>query len=303
MAGHLAHLLSLAFLQGRVPQSWNTSLVTPVFKKGDKNDKGNYRPISVGDCYAKLYAAVLNARVMRWLEEKQLRAPCQAGFRPGLSTEHQIFALNNFIEDCRRRKKPLFACFVDFTKAYDSVPRHLLWQVMGAIGVPAQFVRAVQSMYHDVSCMVNIGGALGPQFSSHVGVKQGCPLSPTLFGIFIDRFYFMAIHRSGGQVGMQLGSGLRVPLSFYADDGLMLSDDDAGMHSLCSTLDTFRERSGMRPNLSPGKTEMMIFSVSDAIRASLKAAHQFYISGSLVRYVQQYKYLGCQFHEKFRVQG
>ena len=298
MASNLAELLNAVFCQGIVPESWNAVLVIPVFKRGDRLDTRNYRPISVGEVYAKLYATILNARLVDWLESNNLRAPCQAGFRPHLSTEHQIFALQHLIDECRRKKLPLFACFLDFSKAYDTVPRDLLWHVMRSIGVPEQFVAAVQSMYLDIRCMVAVSGVVGPAFSSHVGVKQGCPLSPTLFGIFIDRFYFMTMARTSGQVGPCLASGDRVPQLFYADDGLLMANDDQGVHALTACLDVFCARSGMRPNLDPGKTEMIIFSVPPARRALLQGRHKFYIMGGLVRFVQQYKYLGCWFHER-----
>ena len=178
------------------------------------------------------------------------------------------------------------------------VPRHLLWHVMRSIGVPDQFVAAVQSMYLDIQCMVTISGVVGPAFSSHVGVKQGCPLSPTLFGIFIDRFYFMTVAKTNGQVGPSLTSGGRVPQLFYADDGLLLAVNVQGVHVLTECTDVFCARSGMRPNLGPGKTEIVIFGIPPARRAVIQQRHSFHIMGELVRYVPRYKYLGCWFHEK-----
>ena len=299
VAEHSTRLLNLVFEAGEVPSDWNEVLVSPVFKRGDRTDMANYRPISVGDSLEKLYATVLNARLVGWLEANGLRASCQAGFRPQLGTEHQLFALRHCVEECRRRHQPLYACFLDFAKAYDSVPRHLLWHIMQSIGVSARYLCAVQSMYKDVSCRVNISGALGPCFESCKGVKQGCPLSPTLFGIFIDRFYFMLMHQTQGQVGPALRSGRHVPALFYADDGLMLSTDADGMHKCCACLDAFCRRSDMRLNLKPGKTEMMVFAVSGPRRAALQQQHCFSLGGEVVRYVTQYRYLGCQVHERW----
>ena len=299
VAAHLTRLLNIVFESGEVPSDWNEVLVSPVFKRGDRADMTNYRPISVGDSLEKLYATVLNARLVGWLEANGLRAAGQAGFRPHLGTEHQLFALRHCVEECRRQHKPLYACFLDFAKAYDSVPRHLLWHIMRNIGVPQRFLSAVQSMYHDVHCRVKIGGALGPCFASGKGVKQGCPLSPTLFGILIDRFYFMLMHQTQGSVGPALRSGRRVPSLFYADDGLMFSTDAEGMHKCCACLDAFCRRSDMQLNLKPGKTEMMIFAVSNSRRSALQQQHSFTLGGEAVRYVAQYRYLGCQVHERW----
>ena len=121
---------------------------------------------------------------MPWLERHGLRAPTQAGFRPSLGTSHQLFALRHFIDLAARLSQPLYVCFVDLYKAYDTVRRPLLWDIMGSIGVPLSFVNAVRSMYVGVVCQVKVEGCAGPEFPSCIGVKQGCPLSPTLWHLY-----------------------------------------------------------------------------------------------------------------------
>ena len=111
----------------------------------------------------------------------------------------------------QRKHLTLYACFIDFSKAYDSVPRHLLWYVMRSIGVREHFVKAVYSMYISVKCQVSVPGALGPCFESCKRVKQDCPLSSMLFGIFIDWFYFMLMYCTQGRMGPASRSGKRVP--------------------------------------------------------------------------------------------
>ena len=144
VAAHLTHLLNLVFESGEVLADWSTVLVSPIFKKGDIGNTANYRPISVSDCFEKLYAAVLNARLVTWLEAHDLRAACQSGFRPQLSTEHQLFTLQHLVEDCRRKGLPLYACFLDIAQAYYSVLRPLLWQILQEIGAHLRFLGAVQ---------------------------------------------------------------------------------------------------------------------------------------------------------------
>ena len=291
----LAEILNGAFDRGEVPQSWNTVLVSPIFKRGDRTDTANYRPISVGDTYSKLYATVLNARLMAWLEEHGLRAPGQSGFRPHLGTSHQIFALQHFVQDSKRLRRPLYVCFVDFSKAYDRVPRHLLWQVMSSIGVPTKFVQAIQSMYNDLQCMVRVGGLVGPAFPSVIGVKQGCPLSPTLFGIFIDRLYFHLRHNAPGS-GYVLGDGSLIPLLQYADDFLLVTHSPWDMKRMLRVVDDFMQVSGMLANVGPGKTEMIIFGLPCSQRHA-EHNQRFCIGGHEIAIVSEYKYLGVVFHE------
>ena len=299
VAAMLAGMLDACFQCGKVPSAWNRMLVSPVFKRGDRGDHANYRPIAVSDALAKLYALVLNNRLLPWLERHGLRAPTQAGFRPGLGTAHPLFGLRHFIDVSARTKQPLYVCFVDLVKAYDTVHRGLLWHIMLNIGVPEQFVAAVRSMYRGVVCQVRVEGCLGPEFQSSIGVKQGCPLSPTLFGIFIDRLCFMMASRAG-DVGPVLGSGRRVPSMLYADDLALVAIGRSAarhMHALLKVVDDFNAASGMQTNTAVGKTEMMLFGVSAAQRSSLQA-EEFRVGGELIRFVMQYKYLGIIHHER-----
>ena len=96
-----------AFSSGTVPQSWKTSLVTPIFKRGDATDTANYRPIAVGEPLSRLYASILVQRLVQYTEQRGLRSPTQAGYRPGHSTFHQTFVLQHVVDKHRRRKSPL----------------------------------------------------------------------------------------------------------------------------------------------------------------------------------------------------
>ena len=80
---------------------------------------------------------------------------------------------------------------------------------------------ALQSMYADLVCQVRVGGCVGAAFESLIGVKQVCPLSPTLFGTFIDGLYFMTESKAA-DAGPQLSSGRRVPSMLYADNFVSL---------------------------------------------------------------------------------
>lgn len=92
VAQHLADSLNACFMGGEVPAIWNVVLVSPVFKRGDRANTSNYRPISVGGYFSKLYAIVLDRRLVAWLEVKGLRAVCQTSH-----AEHAIFALRHLI--------------------------------------------------------------------------------------------------------------------------------------------------------------------------------------------------------------
>ena len=82
---------------------------------------------------------------------------------------------------------------------------------------------AIQSLYASATLSMKVGGTAGHPGTQRMGVRQGCPLSPTLFGVFSDGLY-QHLCNSAPAVGLLLGSGRRVPLLCYADDVVLLSD-------------------------------------------------------------------------------
>ena len=96
----LAPLLT-CFRAGALPPCISSALVTPIHKKGCTLDAANSRPIAVGEPLYRLYTIILNKRLVGWSEEHQLRSPVQAGFRPGQSPIHHLFALRHFIDTAR----------------------------------------------------------------------------------------------------------------------------------------------------------------------------------------------------------
>ena len=103
-------------------------------------------------------------------EAAGLRAPSQAGFRPGVSTVHQAFALQHLVDRAARLRQPLLCCFLDLKGAYDRVPRALLWQALARLGVPATLLAAIQSLYTHAEYAISAGGRRGAGVPSVCGV-------------------------------------------------------------------------------------------------------------------------------------
>ena len=80
---------------------------------------------------------------------------------------------------------PLYMIFVDFTKAFDTVNRTTMWQVLRKLGCPDQFTTLISSLHTGMKASVNLKGELSEPFEITNGVKQGCVLAPTLFSIYL----------------------------------------------------------------------------------------------------------------------
>ncbi|KAG7674691.1 hypothetical protein KSW81_000332 [Nannochloris sp. 'desiccata'] len=184
----IVELLNASVAIGKLPKVWALSAITPIAKPGsDHRTCDGYRGIAVGTLAAKLYGSMLDHRIDGWAEASGIRAKGQFGFRKGKGTASASFIVRTLFDQVRTQKGGrLYTCFVDFKKAYDSVPRHLLWAKLERRGVTGWVLDAIKAMYADVPMCVKSSTGLGKVFQSNLGVKQGCPLSPLLFGLYLD---------------------------------------------------------------------------------------------------------------------
>ena len=110
---------------------WNISCTTFIHKNGDINNCDNYRCLGLTSCFGKLFTSLLQNRlhVHRFLEDEKLYRRFQAGFRPDYRTTDHIFTITTILNKyLYKNKKQVFACFVDFSKAFDSLSHEALFQ-------------------------------------------------------------------------------------------------------------------------------------------------------------------------------
>jgi len=110
----------------------------------------------------------------------------QAGFRPKRGTRDHIFNLRNILEKCREYNKDLYACFIDYSKAFDCVVHKTMWKIMIEMGFSKHLVRLIESLYIDQEAAVRVDGETSEWFEVGKGVRQGCILSPYLFNIYAE---------------------------------------------------------------------------------------------------------------------
>ena len=124
-----------------------------------------------------------------------------------------------------------------FQKAYDTAQHGWLW-ALEAIGVGPKMLAAIKSLYASGTLSMKVGGVAKPSLVQQNGVRQDCPLSPTLFGILFDGLHGH-LDRSLPHAGLQLGSGRWVSALVYADDVVLLSWTAAGLQGLLDSMHAF----------------------------------------------------------------
>jgi hypothetical protein len=290
LEGVLTQLFNMV-LFGAYPEAWRTSALSPVPKnRADTASLDGFRGIAVGEVLPKIYALILNARLDAWAEARPgTRARGQAGFRSGRGTPDNALVLRHLIDSAAGRQAPLYVAFIDFEKAYDKVCRGLMWRVLEGMGVHGAMLGTLRDMYASVRLQVRAGGELGEPFASHVGVKQGCPLSPLLFGLFMDRLEPWLEAQCPTEGAALAGQLVRALL--YADDVALVATSPGGLQSLLNALDRFCQDNGMVVNRK--KSQVVVFG--SRFPGGARAPRSWCCGALELERVPGYLYLGLWF--------
>jgi hypothetical protein len=277
---------------GSLPESWLIGTIKPIYKgKGTPLLPENYRPITILSCLGKLFTAIINERISKFLKVNHLLKENQAGFRAGYSTSDHIFALKFLIDKLRFQKKKLFVAYIDFSSAFDKIWRAGLWQKIFETGIDGKIFNIIRNMYADIKSCVSLNNSFSPFFKSVCGVRQGENLSPILFALYMnDLDTYLRQNNRGLDVSMQCDDFsifLKLFVLLYADDTIIVSEDPTSFQQL---LNDFSEYCKIwKLDINMNKTKVMIFGTNKP------SNYHFSLGGKELEIVKQYKYLGVTF--------
>ena len=281
-------------LDNRVyPKTWNISHISPLFKAGDPSEASNYRGICVGNAIGKLFNKCINKRIVDFLNNKKIIPDNSMGFRKKIQTENAMLTLNTISSKYRSMKKKVYTVFVDFSKFYDTINHDLLFQKLRDIGLFGKLFDVLRHMYASLEYTVKLPFAhkfvLTESFSANIGLKQGCPLSPTLANIFLHD-----IHKEFLLNDIELGA-IKINSIAWADDLVIFSLSREGLQKQLKNLEKFCRLWRLIVNID--KTKCLIFSsTSEAYHTE----DNFIYNEEVLAFVPSYKYLGVEFQQNGR---
>ena len=122
----------------------------------------------------------------QWCENQNILDDNQFGFRDGRSTADCIFILQSIIQKTLSSKSKLYCAFVDYEKAFDTIIHDAMWIKLVNSGISSKVVTIIKSIYNRIIASIKLSSDISACFDICLGLKQGEPLSPLLFVIFIN---------------------------------------------------------------------------------------------------------------------
>ena len=262
-------LLRAIWEEEEMPRDWEESLMIYIFKqKGDIMECGNHRGIKLTEHGLKVLERILDER----LREIVKIGKQQYGFMKGRGTLDAIFIVRQLQEKRLEGNQKLFCAFIDLEKAYDRIPREVVFWCLRKRKVPEKLVRLVEMMYRRTRTKVLTTVGETETFEVSVGLHQGSALSPFLFVLVMD----VLSREIRNEELWEL---------LYADDLVITAENEVDLQRRVTEWQESLERGGLKMNVN--KTEVMVSSKEGGDRIAIQD-----IRGSDIKQVEKFKYLG-----------
>ena len=186
VCGPLSHIFRKSLDSGRLPKPWKEANVSPIFKKGSRREPGNYRPISLTSIAGKIMESFIRDVVLSHLLENNLLTDAQFGFLPKRSCDAQLLSCMEEWTHMLELGHPIDIVYLDFKKAFDSVPHVRLLNKLQAYGVGGKLLAWISDFLQGRRQRVNVDGELSSWRQVESGIPQGSVLGPLCFLVYVN---------------------------------------------------------------------------------------------------------------------
>jgi hypothetical protein len=277
LAPALTVVYNTSLQQSKLPTDWKEAIVHPIFKKGSRIVPLNYRPISLTSNCCKVMEHVIASQLNNFLDSHDITYERQHGFRSRHSCETALASFTHQVELGLRNGNEVDCLFLDFQKAFDTVPHKRLISKLTGIGVDTITVSWIADFLKNRTFVVRVDGKFSLQTAATSGVPQGSVLGPILFKIFIN----------------DLPIGIRSKMTLFADDVLLYreisgTNDIQIMKRDIASIETWSRESLLRFN--PKKCSYMRFAKPHSQNRTAPTTYVLY--GESISQTHKETYLG-----------
>ena len=237
----VSNLFNICMKSGKIPQIWKDARVIPIHKKGSVSNAENYRPISLTCILCKVYEHLVKERLLEEVESNI--SVKQHGFVRNRSCLSNLLEAANFVNDCLSQQCAVDIIYLDFQKAFDTVPHDKLLMKLKRMGVSRQLLAVIADFLTNRSFNVSIGSCFSRKHKVSSGVPQGSVLGPILFVLYIN----------------DLPDSINNLLLLFADDAKLCCKTDSPSLNQCDLdhLAEWQENWGLSFNTADHKCKVM----------------------------------------------
>ena len=300
---HLTRLFQVFWANDQLPQDFRDANIIHLYKnKGDRSSCDNHRGISLLSIAGKILARIMLNRITKHILDDVV-SESQCGFRKCRGTVDMVFAIRQLQEKCVEQHQDLHLLFIDLTKAFDTVNRAALWEILRKLGCPPRFVQIIRSFHDGMLGRIIENGAASDPFPVSNGVKQGCVLAPTLFSLLFAQMLAAALSQTEAGVKIhyrtdgnffnlrRLKSRTKVTRAtvrdfLFADDCALAAHSEEDLQKLADCFATAAKMFGLTVSIK--KTEVLRQLAPNTTRPPANIS----MDGNSLKNVDTFKYLG-----------
>ena len=186
LAVPLAQLFNESLQQGKFPTKLKHAQVIPLYKKGAKTSINNYRPISLLNVFSKIFEKAMKMKLVSFIDSNKILSKSQFGFQKNKSTQDALIHFSKNIYKQLDKSNSVLSIFIDFSKAFDTVPHDILLHKLDHYGIRGRMNAWFSDYLSNRSQTCVFENHESSSLNSTLGVPQGSVLGPLLFLLFIN---------------------------------------------------------------------------------------------------------------------